>query len=209
MPNLFRDDIVSVEKYELSLKKDIFTSILKLRKNQIDEERFFLKYISPEDLKKYNFDDSASLKEFRNLPFYRTPIKGMGGCNLREEFLEKDIVDGGKKMSDPEKRILGQFDIRNRVMTYCPFFAFFYEQRDVTKFAYDVYFTTLSFETILMNQLEHVKKCYVHTGYYHDIKDIVKYGSYIFEEIEKDEMKEYITNPELGRNIVMKRHLKI
>ena len=61
------------------------------------------------------------------------------------DMLQKDIRYAGIKISDPSRNILGQFDIRNHVMTYSPISPYFFEERDLCKFARDDYFTTFSF----------------------------------------------------------------
>lgn len=209
MANVYRDNIIEFNQYDIPTDKDIIESILEKRKNGFDKERFFLEYLPPLELAKYDFNDSYSLEEFRKISLsFMTPLKGMGGCNLSEDLLQKDIRYAGIKLSDPYGKIPGAFDIRNHIVTYSPIFPFFYEERDLIKFANDTYFTSIPFEEIIMNQINHATEFYVHTGDYHTIKEIAKYGSYIFEQISKKQMIEYATNPELGEQI-KRKYLKI
>lgn len=209
MANFFIDNIISFDQYDISLDGDIFADILEKRKNGIDSERFFLKYIPIAELSKYDFNDKDSIKKFRDVCCsFMNPIRGMGGCNLREEMLEKDIRYAGIKLSDPYGKIPGCFDIRNHVMTYSPIFPFFYERRDLVKFANDTYFTSIPFEMILNNQIDNATEYYIHTGNYHTAIELMKYGSYVLEQISKEKMIEYATNPELGEK-VRKKYLKI
>lgn len=210
MANVFIYKTGEFNQYDISSNEDIFGSILEKRENDLDSKRFFLKYIPASLLSKYNFNDENSLNEFRNvhLSIFTDSIKGMGGCNLREEMLEKDIRYAGIKLSDPYKKIPGVFDIRNSVMTYSPIFPFFYEERDLIKFANDTYFTSIPFETILINQINNATKYYIHIGNYQMARETIKYGRYILEQISKEQMIEYATNPELGEK-VRKKYLKI
>ena len=205
MPNVFHDRFIDFQQYDINLNDNIFEQLLATRKNEFDSERFFLKFIQSNDLAKYNFNDKSSLSKFRDdCCTFMSPLKKMGGCNLRPEKLEEDIKYAGIKLSDPNGKIIGQFDIRNHIVTYSPIFPFFYEERDLIKFANDTYFTSLSFEQLIMNQIDHAIKYYIHIGNYYSPKDIVKYGNYIMEEVSKEKMIEYATNPELGNKILKK-----
>ena len=203
MPNLFNDEIIKFNQYDIDLNREnIFDTILNIRKYGFDRERFFLNYITDDVLANFDFNDTDSLNEFRNLPTY--PYKLMGGCNVMSDMLQKDIRYAGIKISDPSRNILGQFDIRNHVMTYSPIFPYFFDERDLCKFARDDYFTTFSFFDIFMNQVNYCTDYYVHVGNYMNSKDFIKYGKYKFEKISKDKMIEYATDSELGKSIVKK-----
>ena len=134
------------------------------------------------------------------------PLQRMGGCNLKEEKLDQDIRYTGIKISDPCGKIPGVFDLTNHIITYSPIFPFFYDERDLVKFADDTYFTSMTFEEIIINEIDISNKYYVHTGNYKSSKDILKYGSYIYEQIDKNQMIEYATNPEKGYQLI-KKHL--
>ena len=82
--------------------------------------------------------------------------------------------------------------------------SYFYEERDVFKFANDIYFTSIPFEDIVLNQINYVEKFYVHTRYAKSSKELMKTGYYILDEISKDEMKSYLSNPEQGNQILTK-----
>ena len=205
MPNVFNDEIVRFNQYDFDTSKDVFKQILESRKRRIDSERFFLQYIPIGVIEKYDFNDKVSLDEFRDVcTSFVSPLVRMAGCNLREDKLEQDIRYAGIKISDPSKNILGQFDIRNHCITYSPIFPFFYEERDLVKFARDSYFTTLTFEQLIMNQINNADKYYVHIGNYKKLKDISKYGSYIMEEIDRDEMIRYASQREKGEKVFKK-----
>ena len=209
MANVFIDNIIEFNQYEIDKEDDIIQSILDKRKNEFDSKRFFIEYIPSSELTKYDFNNIDSLNKFRDVCCtFMSPLKKMGGCNIRPEMLEKDIRYAGIKLSDPSQRILGQFDIRNNIMTYSPIFPYFYEERDLIKFANDTYFTSITFEELVMNQIKYSKKFYIHTGNYIELKDIIKNGDYILEEINREQMIEYATNPKLGEK-VLKRTLKL
>lgn len=205
MANVFYDRIIDFQQYDINLNENIFEQILETRKTELDSERFFLRYISDEDVSKYDFNNKDSLREFRDIRYTcKSPIKRMAGCNLRAEMLEKGIRYAGIILSDPYKNVLGQFDVINDSMIYSPIFPFFYDERDLIKFANDVYFTTIPFDELVMNQMNYVKKFYVHVGNAMTTKELRKYGRFIFEEISKDQMIDYIKHPEQGEKVLKK-----
>ena len=208
MANVFIDNITEFNQYDIDLNKNVFDTILSLRQNSIDPQRFFLKYISSSELKKYDFSDKNSINEFRDARYFNYElIKGMAGCNYADN-MGNDIREYGIILSDPSKQIRGQFNITDGIMTYSPIFPFFYEQRDLIKFASDTYFTSLTFEELLLNQINNATDYYVHVGNYRKAHEIANYGAYILEKISKEQMIEYATNPELGTK-VLKKYLNI
>ena len=48
MNNVYRDKIIKMDQYSIETGEDIFERILKERKGNIDEKRFFLSYIYSE-----------------------------------------------------------------------------------------------------------------------------------------------------------------
>lgn len=209
MNNIYKDDIFKFNQYTLNPEEDIFKKILEIRKNEIDSKRFFLKYIPNNELNKYNFNDLNSLENFRNDCFkWNSPLKNMGGCNLIDEEIKKGIRYAGIKLSDPYGKIIGVFNISNNVILYSPIFPLFYEERDLIKFAEETYFTPISFEELIINQINSAHDYYVHIGNYSNVKDIIKYGSYIWKKVNKDQMIDYATNPNSGEKI-LKKHLNI
>ena len=129
----------------------------------------------------------------------------MAGCNRRKECLEKDERTSGIKISDPSKRILGQFDVRDHIITYSPHLPFFFTERDLAKFAQEEYLTDFTFEELVKNQIEHAERFYVHTGYHTTSKDIRRKGYYQIEKISKSEMLDFVNNPKEGRKLLHKK----
>ena len=127
---------------------------------------------------------------------------------MSESAISKGVMYYGIKISDPFGKIPGVFIINNDTMIYSPIFPLFYEERDISKFANDVYFTTLTFEQIIRTLIAVVSKFYVHVGNYSQLKDKIKYGDYIFKEVLKEEMISCVTNPEKGKK-VYSRHLSL
>lgn len=126
MPNVFYDQIIDFQQYDINLNDNIFNQILETRKNKMDSERFFLRYISEEELSTYDFNSKDSLKGFRDVCCsFMSPLKGMAGCNLRPEMLERDIRYAGIILSDQDKKVLGQFDVRNGSVISVLYFHFF------------------------------------------------------------------------------------
>jgi len=207
MPQIYRDRIIRLEQIDISSTEDMFSRILEEKKQEIDNVRFFISYIPSEELAKYDFNNNHSLNQFRQACIsIDDPLKPMGGCNLREEELRKGIRYAGMKLSDPYGLIPGVFDINNRIITYSPIFPLFYDERDNIKFAKDTYFTSMTFQEIIINQINNAMEYYLHVGNYSTARDILKYGSYIFERINKEQMLEFATNPEKGQK-VLSRHL--
>lgn len=203
MGKFFLDKIYSFNEYELNQDEDIFEKILEERKNESDSKRFFLNYVSSDDLLRYDFSRQDSLKDFRKICLTcHNPILEMGGCNLKKENLSRGLIYGGIKLSDPFGRIPGQFDIRDHVITYSPIFPLFYKQRDLCKFANDAYFTTMTFEEIIMNQINNGVEYYVHTRNFRSLQELTQYGAHILEKISKEQMIEFIIDHEKGKEIL-------
>lgn len=205
MPKIFRDKIIKFEQFDINADEDIFSRILEDKEQEIDNDRFFLSYISEKDLAKYDFCNNESLSQFRHACVsINDPLKAMGGCNLREEELKRGIRYAGMKLSDPYGEIPGVFDINNGVLTYSPIFPLFYEDRDNIKFAMDTYFTSMTFQEIILNQINNSREFYIHTGNYYSLKDRLKYGDYVFEKISKNQMVEFATKPDEGYKVLNK-----
>lgn len=135
-----------------------------------------------------------------------SPLQPMGGCNLVKEEVQKGIRYAGKKISDPSGKVLGSFNVNEGKIIYSPIFPYFYDERDNIKFANDTYFTTMTFEEIMQRQIDLATEFYIHTGNYMALKDIAKYGDYIFEKISKDQMLEFLYQPDAGEK-VLRKHL--
>ena len=201
MNKIFYDNFFKINEIPLKNNGDIFESILESRKNDIDKDRFYIKFLPVIEFEKYNFNDKQSLREFRDICFsIDTPIMPMGGCNLWERYMS-DMRISGKKISDPYGRIYGSFDIRNGIITYSPLFAHFYNERDVAKFANDQYFTTMTFEDIMKYQIEVSNQFYVHTGYDYTNRD----RKYILESVSPSEMLDFVNNPKSGEMLLKKK----
>lgn len=202
MGKIYYDEIFRFNQIELKDGEDIFEKILEFRKDDIDPDRFFLEYISSDELAKYDFDNEESLKNLRD-DYCRisSPFMRMGGCNLNPDCIERGMRYGGMKLSDPYGRVPGVFDVTNHVITYSPIWPFFYEERDLIKWADDSYFTSMTFDEIILNQIDNGVSFRLHTGYYEKTKDVVKYGMWKFEEITKEQMLGYITNPDLAVSV--------
>lgn len=201
MNKIFYDNFFKINEIPLKNNGDIFESILESRKNDIDKDRFYIKFLPVIEFEKYNFNDKQSLREFRDICYsIDTPIMPMGGCNLWERYMY-DMRISGKKISDPYGRIYGSFDIRNGIITYSPLFAHFYNERDVAKFANDQYFTTMTFEDIMKYQIEVSNQFYVHTGYDYTNRD----RKYILESVSPSEMLDFVNNPKSGEMILKKK----
>lgn len=213
MEKYFRDTIIQFKQGTLRTNEDIFDTILEERKSKIDSKRFFLEYLPMEIASHYDFDDPKALDEFRDVRLgINNPIMRMGGCNLAPYFLEKDKESGslryaGIKMSDPYGKILGSFDMRDKIVTYSPIFPHFYEERDLCKFASDTYFTTMKFEDIMKIQIDNANECFVHVG------NSYKLGvncPYVLQKVTKDQMMAFVSNPEEGEKVFEKvRQLKM
>ena len=207
MEYVYRDKIFGIDRIFIESEEDIFKKILHTEQNERIDFRFFLNYISKVELSKYDFASNISLSSFRNdCNALNSPLMPMGGYNMSESAKSKGVMYYGIKMSDPFGRIPGVFIINNDTMIYSPLFPLFYEERDISKFANDVYFTTLTFEQIIRTLIAGVSKFYVHVGNYSQLKDKIKYGDYIFKEVLKEEMISCVTNPEKGKK-VYSRHL--
>lgn len=207
MKKIYIDKTIQFNEFDLREDGDIFQTILNKRKDKSDSQSFFLKYLPEDVANKYNFNNLESLCKFRNDCLrVNSPLQGMGGCNLVKKDIQKDIRYAGKKISDPSGKVLGSFNIDEGKIVYSPIFPHFYNQRDNIKFATDTYFTTMTFEEIMERQIDLVTEFYIHTGNYMTLKEFAKYGKYIFEKVNKDQMLEFLYQPEIGEKI-LKKHL--
>lgn len=207
MNKIYRDEIIQFNQFDLREDGDIFQTILDERKNDRDSQRFFLKFLPQNIADKYDFNNLESLRKFRDDCLKLTsPLQPMGGCNLVKEGVQKGIRYVGKKISDPSGKVLGSFNINECKIIYSPIFPHFYDERDNIKFANDTYFTTMTFEEIMQRQIDLATEFYIHTGNYMAIKDIAKYGDYVFEKISKDQMLEFLYKPETGEK-VLRNHI--
>lgn len=89
MIKIYKDEFFKFNQFDLREDRDIFQTILDERKDKIDSKRFFLKYLPQDVADKYDFDNLESLKEFRNDCLSNNLLKGMGGCNLHEDWIRK------------------------------------------------------------------------------------------------------------------------
>lgn len=205
MNKFYKDDIFGFNEYDLNVDGDIFKTILDERKQKLDSKRFFLEYLPKDIANGYDFNNLESLKKFRNDCLrWNSPLQRMGGCNLDEEELKRGIRYSGIKMSDPSGKVYGSFNIREGKIIYSPIFPRFYEERDNIKFANDKYFTTMTFEEVMERQIDLTTEFYIHTGNYMTLKEIAKYGDYVFEKISKDQMLEFVYAPETGEKVFRK-----
>lgn len=205
MAYILRDRIVKFDVLSIDKTEDIFSRILHERINETDRESFFLNYVSSDDLEKYDFTNNESIVQFRDdciscFDF----LKPMGGCNLTEGHKELGIRHYGMKLSDPSGEIPGVFDVNNHVITYSPIFPLFYEERDIVKFARHTYITSLTFQEILINQINNAKEFYVHVDDYATIKERLKYGDYILKKTTREQMLEFVINADKGQKILCK-----
>lgn len=153
---VYRDNIFKFEEHIINDSENLFETIVKIRKDdkfdKYDADRFFLEYLPQEKFLDYDLNNPDSIEKFNKVCLAsNNPLRLMGGYNMRERDLQKDIRYAGIKMSDPTSKIYGSFDIRNGIITYSPIFPHFYNERDLCKFARDRYFTTATFEEITLN----------------------------------------------------------
>jgi len=57
----------------------------------------------------------------------------------------------------------------------------------------------------MLNQIDNAIDYYVHIGNYHELKDIREKEKYILEKVSKDQMIEFITNPESGLKVLKRK----
>lgn len=199
---VYRDKFYKMEQFPIQPGEDVFKLILEARKDDIDKDRFFLEFLPQECASAYDFSNPNSYRSFTDICYtIDTPIMKMGGYNMEPKYLSGDIRIGGIKMSDPYGKIYGSFDIRNGIITYNPLFPHFYEERDLIKFAHDTYFTTMTFEDIMMGQISAAESFYVNVGKHYQIRDIIKNGLYILEKVSSEQMTEFVLNPNEGAKI--------
>jgi len=122
--DVYRDKFYKIEQYTVPRNGDIFETILEHREDEIDRDRFFIKYIPREQLCAYDLSNPIDVQRFTDICYMiDSPLMLMGGYNMSPKYLNDDIRYAGIKMSDPYGRVCGVFDIRDGIITYSPFFA--------------------------------------------------------------------------------------
>ncbi len=208
MAKIYFNDIINFKEIDVDENSSLFDTILKSRKGELDAKRFFVDYISPEELALYDFNNVDSLKAFRRKCLTMDdPLVRMGGCNMHPDYLSKGFRYSGMKMSDANGDIIGSFDRHDGVLTYSPLLPRFFEERDLIKFAREVYFTSLTFEEIMMREVEQADEFKLHVDNYKSSRDVAAHGIYVMESINKEEMIDFIKNPSAGEE-VRKKALK-
>ena len=213
MANVFYDSFVRpIDQYDFDPEGNVFEEILKMRESQgkFDRFRFFLEYIPAEKLAEYDFNDPESLAAFRDIYgscAFRKQV--IGGLSQHHEMIEKDLEEedlcnSGTKLSDPEERIIGQFDVRDGIMTYSSLWGPFYDGRDVGKFANDSYITTIPFDQLIAAQIKFAEKFYVHTG---NGSGRIREPRFYYDEVSGEQMTECATNPDVG-NKILRLHIE-
>lgn len=196
MVKIYKDDIVKFNEYNLEDNKDIFKTILNVRRNEIDSKRFYLKYISQEVLDTYDFNNKESLKKFRCDCLRYSILQGMGGCNLNTDDLKKGFIYSGIQISDPSG-VPGIFYIIDKKIIYNPLHSQFYKNRDVIKFANETYFTKMTFEEIMLTQIELAKEYYVQKRGYETAQELMDIQN-SYEKVNKEEMMGFVLDKERG-----------
>lgn len=110
---------------------------------------------------------------------------------------------GGLKLSDPTKTINGSFIIEEKRIIYDAAEPFF-EERDA--FVYSngpIYYTEMTMIDILREELKRKRRYLIYMGEEVD-KKRPRYND-LFEEVSKEELLEYATNPEKGEEAYSRR----
>lgn len=202
MNKVYYNDVINFKGIDLEDKASVFDTILEDRKAGLDAKRFFLNYISPEELEQFDFSNLDSLRAFRRKCLtINDPLVHMGGCNMHPDCVDRGLRYSGIKMSDPKEEVYGTFDRHEGILIYSPIFPRFSEERDLIKFAREVYFTSLSFEDVMLREVDAAQEYKLHVDNYKTAKDVATYGSYVMESISRDEMINFINNPSEGEKI--------
>ncbi|MDD3048799.1 MAG: hypothetical protein PHQ89_02255 [Bacilli bacterium] len=204
MKKFYIDEFISYKEIFVDPKEDLLTAVLNEKNiDDYDCDRFYLEYLPQDFLNDFDFSNAESLKQFRKSYYaLNNPLNSMCACNLSN--LSNDIRYNGLKISDPNGEIYGSFDIRNNIITYSPIFPHIYEERDLIKMANTTYFTGMTFEEIMKEQINKYSNFYVHTGNYITVKDIAQNGHYILEKINENQMLAFVKDPNEGAKVFLK-----
>lgn len=175
MANVFYYDIDKIKSYYIDPKKDFFEQILELRKDNPNPYKFYIR-LANQKLQDYIArGDVRTFAELRDLY-----SKLLASCNLDSTALEDDLESGGIRISDPSGLVEGQISIINHIMTYSPALEPIYTQEEDTKFAREIYYTGITFNALLINQIKHAKTFRQCVG--------KNENGYIKEELSKEKM---------------------
>ena len=115
---------------------------------------------------------------------------------------EKLRSSGGLKVSDPEKKIMGNFCIEETRIIYDAAIRFF-EERDAVVYSGYTYYTTKSMVDILKEELQKNRKLLVYMGQEIDRENYKSIE--LLKEVSEEEFLLYASNPTKGEEILIRK----
>ena len=193
--NFYEDIIFKIKKYDVPEGVDLLTAVLNVQNQTSDPSRFYLRFVPESVLSEYDLNDPDSAHRFRKACWHiSSPQKGMCACNLRDF----SCGSHGLKISDPEEQIEGTFIIDGYRLTYSPIVPRVYEERDISKYANTIYFTSAPFSKIMQDLIAKSNRFRLHSHY-----EIVKYDTVpVIKEISREEMLTFATDSNLGNQVL-------
>ena len=165
----------------------------------INENMTVLEY-----LMKYNFSfrlyqvDDADFMRMKNSRGILDLELSHPMVGYRRKLTETDFrTSRGLKISDPKGVIDGSFVIEGERIIYDISHPF-YRERNSYVYGGTTYYTDMSMKDILVEELEKERDCLICTG------GNLKTQELQIEELSKDELLEYVINPEKSKKILTK-----
>lgn len=184
MRQILKDNVINYEL--INIPENI--SILEYLKS--NNSSFRLRYV---DINMFDMLKNA------NGPIYMEHVNYVAAYHKKSgtEDFRRSI---GLKVSDHTKSICGSFIIEDERIIYEAGEPVF-EERDFGKYSSLNYYTTMSMKDILIEELKKKRKLLIYMG---EKLEGVHY-THLFEEVSKDELMEYATNPEKGEKAYTNR----
>ena len=166
-------------------------SVLEYLKQYEKNTSFVLHHIDRETFEKFK-NIKMDKETMGILSYIYKPIAGYNKIGKIDYTLP--IGGGGLKISDHEEKIRGSFIIEDNKIVYDGSVAFFRE-RDSYIYCYaKKYYTTMTMRELLMQELERKRQLLIYMG----TKSEGYQSIPLFEEVNKEKMLEYASNPKLG-----------
>lgn len=171
--NVIRCELINIEN-DIPILEYLKDNSLSFRLQHVDDKMF-------EILKNADY------------PIYREHNNYVAAYRKKEKNHNFRWGSFGLKLSDHTKHIGGSFIIEDERIIYEAGERFF-EERDFGKYSNLNYYTTMTMKDLLIEELNKKRKLLVYMG---EKLEGVHY-THRFEEVSKDELMEYATNPKKG-----------
>lgn len=199
---LYKKAYNEIEKYALDYNKNMLEEISKNASWQAVSEYFNISLI-PQKL--FDICVNGEDKDYYNLLCgFGHHFKLIGRNVMSRPYIDRySDMTAGFNLSDPDDNILGVFNIFDGIVTYNPYD----KSKRVISSAYrrvlsfDDFYTTITFDDLIKNQIEHARLFYLDEGEVFTGQVIKVPCGRRYKKVTKADMLEFATNKEYSREI--------